>query len=187
MNDFRNMKTIITLIAMMLLLSLIYALLTGCTRTVKSVVEVHDTTYLSHRDSVRHDSLVSRTDTVYKVRTDTVHEYRVFRDSVLVKDSVYVREKGDSVYIYKEKWNTKVVEKTDTIYRSKTDTIYKQRSDTIYINRYVSSADTTRHAVDTNKETVKQKRDWLAWSKWLVPLLFAVGIGWLVWKYVKGR
>ncbi len=187
MNDWRNMKTILAFVAMMFFLSLVYTILTGCSRTVKSVSEVHDTTYIATHST---DTLVqteTRTDTVYESRTDTIHDYHVYHDSVIAKDSVYVREKGDSVYVYKEKWNTRYVEKKDTIYRSKVDTLWRVHSDTVYIDRTSAVVNTTNHVIDTNKETVKQKRNWLSWGRWLVPLLFLCGIGWIVWKYVKGR
>ena len=60
---------------------------------------------------------------VETVRTDTVYMNRVERDSVVRYDSVYVREKGDTVwlekykYVYRDKW------RTDTIYMSRTDTV----------------------------------------------------------------
>lgn len=60
---------------------------------------------------------------VETVRTDTVYMNRVERDSVVRYDSVYVREKGDTVwlekykYVYRDKW------RTDTLYMSRTDTV----------------------------------------------------------------
>ena len=41
------------------------------------------------------------------------------RDSILLHDSIYVKESGDSIYIYKERWNTKIVLKHDTLYKIK--------------------------------------------------------------------
>jgi len=60
---------------------------------------------------------------VETVRTDTLWQKIVERDSIIVNDSVIVREKGDTVMI--EKWHTKYRDrlKTDTMYVSKTDSV----------------------------------------------------------------
>ena len=60
---------------------------------------------------------------VETVRTDTLWQKIVERDSIIVNDSVIVRENGDTVMI--EKWHTKYRDrlKTDTLYVSKTDSI----------------------------------------------------------------
>lgn len=61
--------------------------------------------------------------TVEKVRTDTTTVTKWQRDSVWLHDSVYVKEKGESVLV--EKWHTKFIEKVshDTIYQATHDTI----------------------------------------------------------------
>lgn len=57
------------------------------------------------------------------VRSDTVYMNRVERDSVVRYDSVYVRDKGDTVwlerykYVYRDKW------RTDTLYVGRSDTV----------------------------------------------------------------
>ena len=61
--------------------------------------------------------------TVEKTRTDTLLLYSNTRDSVMVKDSVVIREKGDTVFVtrwrdrYRDKW------RIDTVYKSKTDSV----------------------------------------------------------------
>ena len=61
--------------------------------------------------------------TVEKVKTDTTTVTKWQRDSVWLHDSVYVKEKGDSVLV--EKWHTKYIEKVshDTLYQATHDTI----------------------------------------------------------------
>ena len=55
--------------------------------------------------------------------TDTLIQTKIVKDSVYLKDSTHVSEKGDTVKI--EHWRTEFVKKEvhDTIYISKTDTI----------------------------------------------------------------
>ena len=61
--------------------------------------------------------------TVEKIRIDTTTVTKWQRDSVWLHDSVYVKEKGDSVLV--EKWHTKYIEKVshDTLYQATHDTI----------------------------------------------------------------
>lgn len=61
------------------------------------------------------------------VRTDTLVQTKLEKDSVVHRDSVYVHEwqKGDTVYMEKVKWMTRWENhlKHDTLYISKTDTV----------------------------------------------------------------
>ena len=61
------------------------------------------------------------------VRTDTLIQTKVEKDSVVHRDSVYVHEwqKGDTVYMEKVKWMERWRDRllTDTLYISKTDTV----------------------------------------------------------------
>lgn len=61
--------------------------------------------------------------TVEKVRTDTVNHSKVLRDSVWLHDSVYVKEKGDTVTV--ERWHTEWRERLlfDTLLIATHDTI----------------------------------------------------------------
>lgn len=74
-------------------------LATGCTRKVYVPVE----------------STVSRTDTVYSAKA------RV--DSVIMRDSVAVFQKGDTVMITKYRDRYRVKELTDTVYQSAIDSV----------------------------------------------------------------
>ena len=60
---------------------------------------------------------------VEKVRTDTTYITKWQKDSVLLHDSIHVKERGDTVLV--EKWHTKYVEKQvhDTTYVATHDTI----------------------------------------------------------------
>ena len=63
-------------------------------RVITQHVAVHDTTYI------------------------TAHSL----DSIFFRDSIYIREKNDTVYQYVEKWRTRYLQKTDTLYKAVRDT-----------------------------------------------------------------
>jgi hypothetical protein len=60
---------------------------------------------------------------VPEYHTDTLRQVTVRHDSVMVRDSIHVSEKGDTVRI--ERWHTQWRDRwhTDTIYQSKRDSI----------------------------------------------------------------
>lgn len=66
-----------------------------------------------------------QTQTIY-VR-DTTYISKVQVDSVFRRDSVFVKEKNDSIYIYKEKVRDR--------YRLLRDTVYRHKIDSVYIDR----------------------------------------------------
>jgi len=53
------------------------------------------------------------------VRTDSLMIEKLMRDSVFVRDSVYLKEKGDTVYLYKDKYVYVLKEVADTVYMEK--------------------------------------------------------------------
>lgn len=172
-------KEILVIIIVSMILALV--LLSACTRTVKDSVVTHDTLYVeSHSvDTVTiHDNHV---DTIYVAKTDTLVKTDVVRDSVVVRDSIYVREKGDSIYVYREKWRTKVDIKHDTIYKAKRDTIFQTKEDTVVIYRYVERGDTVASSSIREKEKVKERHTW-GWLLWGFAMLAAAGF---VWKFLN--
>lgn len=62
-------------------------------------------------------------------RLDSLFRAIAQHDSIFVRDSIFIREKGDTV--------TKYVERTRYRYKTRTDTLYKDRllRDTVFINR----------------------------------------------------
>ena len=60
---------------------------------------------------------------VTEYHTDTLLVVKVQHDSLVLKDSVYIHDKGDTVLI--EKWHTQYRDRwrTDTVYQSKRDSI----------------------------------------------------------------
>ena len=60
---------------------------------------------------------------VETVRSDTLYVNRLHRDSVFVKDSVFVREKGDTVEVFRTLFVDRWRDRTDTVRAVSTDTI----------------------------------------------------------------
>lgn len=61
---------------------------------------------------------------VESVKTDSIYINKVEVDSIYMQDSVYIKEKGDTIYMYKYKYLNRYKLLTDTMYVSKTDTIF---------------------------------------------------------------
>lgn len=57
------------------------------------------------------------------VRIDTVYVNQQRVDSVMVRDSVHIHQKGDTVTEFRLKYIYKYKDRTDTLYLSKTDTL----------------------------------------------------------------
>ena len=57
------------------------------------------------------------------VRIDTVYVNQQRVDSILVKDSIHITEKGDTVTEFRLKYIYKYKDRTDTLYLSKVDTV----------------------------------------------------------------
>ena len=160
----RDLRTILWLLLCMLVWAVIYNLLTSCTRTVEKSVVTHDTVFVAHHTTDTTNTQHKASDTVYLAKTDTFTKTEVRRDSVVIRDSVFVREKGDSVFIYKEKWRTRIDIKHDTIYKAKTDTVWQSKTDTVTIYRSMERQDSTYQS-KTDKEKVVKERRTLGWLK----------------------
>ena len=105
---------------------------------------------------------------VETVRTDTVYVNSVSVDSVLVRDSVYIHEKGDTVTEYRYKY----------VYR------FKDRVDTLYI----SSRDTVSVPYPVEKDLTRWQRtkvDYGGWAMGIVFVFILVVVGYMVYKIRK--
>lgn len=99
-------------------------------------------------------------DTIYL--RDTTYISKVQVDSVFRHDSVFVKEKNDTIYIYKEKVRDR--------YRLLRDTVYRHKVDSVYIDRV---------------REVKVEKELTAWQKFRLRgfwTLLAVIACWIVWK-----
>ena len=102
-------------------------------------------------------------ETVY-VR-DTTYISKVQVDSVFKRDSIFVREKNDTIYVYKEKVRDR--------YRLLRDTVYQHSVDSVYVDKV---------------REVKVEKQLNAWQKFRLRgfwVLAAMVGGYVVWKYRK--
>jgi len=60
----------------------------------------------------------------YSTVRDTTYITQHVLDSIFERDSIYIKEKADTVYQYVEKWRTRYLYKTDTLYQSVRDTTF---------------------------------------------------------------
>ena len=93
--------------------------------------------------------------------------YIVKRDSVLFydRDSIFIREKGDTIYQYVEKWRWRDRVRVDTIYRARVDSVFVERIKEVQIPKPLSWW-----------ERLKMRGFW-----WL----FAAFVGLLLWTFRK--
>lgn len=89
---------------------------------------------------------------VETIRTDTVYFNHSRTDSVFVRDSIYVNQKGDTVTEYRYKY----------VYR------YKDRIDTLYI----SSRDTVSVPYPVEKELTAWQQTKVNYGGWAIVLVF---------------
>lgn len=102
------------------------------------------------------------------VRTDSIYINQVQRDSIYQHDSIYIREKGDTVWMEKYKY----------IYRDK---IVR---DTMYFNR----TDTIREPYPVDKELTRWQQMKLELGGWAFGIIIAFAliiVGWLVYRSRK--
>lgn len=108
-------------------------------------------------------ALRKQIETVY-VR-DTTYISKVQVDSVFNRDSIFMREKNDTIYVYKEKVRDR--------YRLLRDTVYQHSVDSVYVDKV---------------REVKVEKQLNAWQKFRLRgfwVLAAMVGGYVVWKYRK--
>lgn len=109
--------------------------------------------------------------TVPEVRTDTCFITKEQRDSIWLHDSIYVSEKqkGDTIYLWQGRWQTKYIEKIvhDTTYISRTDSVPVPYPVTEYVEKQLSWWQVTRITVGTLAMIAM-----LVWSVWKVAKLY---------------
>lgn len=97
---------------------------------------------------------------------DTTYISKVQVDSVFRRDSVFIKEKNDTIYIYKEKVRDR--------YRLLRDTVYRHKVDSVYIDKV---------------REVKVEKQLTAWQKFKINgfwILAAIVGGYCVWRNRRG-
>lgn len=97
---------------------------------------------------------------------DTTYISKVQVDSVFKRDSIFVKEKNDTIYIYKEKVRDR--------YRLLRDTVYRHKVDSVYIDKV---------------REVKVEKGLTAWQRFRLRgfwILAAIIGGYLVWRNRRG-
>lgn len=108
-------------------------------------------------------ALRKQIETVY-VR-DTTYISKVQVDSVFKRDSIFVKEMNDTIYVYKEKVRDR--------YRLLRDTVYQHSVDSVYVDKV---------------REVKVEKQLNAWQKFRLHgfwVLAAMVGGYIIWKYRK--
>ena len=144
--DPRNIILCVLLGVAEILFTLLLVMFCSCSSSAPAV-ETHDTLYVS------------------RTLTDTVYQSR--RDSVYVQDSIYIREKGDTVFC--DRWHTRLTVKTDTLlqFRDRTDTVYQ-----------------TAVRTETVTEEVEKPLSWWQRTRIIVgDALIAAVVFFFLWKY----
>ena len=112
----------------------------------------------------------SEDDTPQNNTTKVEYKDRLIRDTTYILDSVYIREKADTVWI--TRWREKYTE------RLQRDTIYSQRTDTIrlvkrmYIKEQLSKADNAKMFVG----------GCVLWLLLVVLIIGSLYVAWKVWR-----
>ena len=71
----------------------------------------------------------------YIYQRDTTYINKVQVDSVFLRDSVFIREKGDTVYIYKERVAYKLKAVHDTVWRTKVDSVFVEKEKVVEVSK----------------------------------------------------
>lgn len=77
-----------------------------------------------------YERIVTQRDTTYIVKHDSVTFYD--------RDSIFVKEKGDTIYKYVEKWRYRDRVRVDTILRARVDSVYVDRIKEVQVAKPLS-------------------------------------------------
>lgn len=93
---------------------------------------------------------------IESVRYDSLMIEKLIRDSVFVRDSVYVQEKGDTIYKYKDKY----------VY------VYKNRVDTFYMEKIRER----EVPVQVERKLTWWERVKLEYAEWVFGMIVAIAL-----------
>lgn len=105
---------------------------------------------------------------VETVKHDSIYINKVQVDSVYHRDSIYVVDKGDTVFLYKDRYIYKYKDRTDTLYVTKTDSI--------------------QVPYPVEKELTKWQQFRMYFGEWAIGIVITallIFISWMVHKFEK--
>ena len=101
------------------------------------------------------------------VRYDSIVFVSLDRDSVFVRDSVFLREKGDTVFKYKDRF----------VY------VYKVRVDTFYMEKMRE----VEVPVPVERKLTWWERVKLEYAEWLIGVLVAIALVYAIRKWMERK
>jgi len=104
---------------------------------------------------------------VIEHQTDTLRQYLSVHDSIYLKDSTYIIEKGDTVRI--EHWSTKFVKKE------------------IHDTTYVATHDTIPKPYPVEKEVEKQLSSWQSFRMVLGTITLCILALYIIYKVIRRK
>lgn len=93
---------------------------------------------------------------VESVRYDSVMIEKLMRDSVFVRDSVYLKEKGDTIYKYKDRFVY--------VYKNRVDTFFAEKIREIEV------------PVPVERKLTWWERVMLNYAEWVIAVLVAIAL-----------
>ena len=130
----------------------------GCKAT-GNIVETHD---IAEHDTVRIVSVETRTDTIYRAKVD----------SIWLRDSIYVFQRGDTLTI--DRWHERYLTKIDTLY--------------LYTDWAVNDSVLQRtDSIETVTETVEVHAR-MTWWDWVISVsgyLFLASVAFMTYLFVR--
>lgn len=104
---------------------------------------------------------------IESVRYDSVIIEKLMRDSVFVRDSVYMKEKGDTVFKFKNKY----------VY------VYKNRVDTVFIEKIRE----VEVPVPVERKLSWWERVKLNYAEWVIGVLVAIALVYALRKWLARK
>ena len=104
---------------------------------------------------------------VESVRYDSLMIEKLMRDSVFVRDSVYLKEKGDTIYKYKDKY----------VY------VYKNRVDTFYMEKIREK----EVPVPVERKLTWWERVKLEYAEWVFGMIVAIALIYAVRQWLARK
>ena len=104
---------------------------------------------------------------IESVRYDSVMIEKLMRDSVFVRDSVYLKEKGDTVYKYKDRFVY--------VYRGRVDTFYMEKMREVEV------------PVPVERKLSWWERVKLEYAEWLIGVLVAIALVYALRKWMARK